>query len=217
VGGESIDSECFDSQNVFTKNYKIYRGGNFQIVAEVDVVDSVTNTPSTIYSEPMTLKVKYPDWQAIEDNMTGKFTETWDMSKVNPGRYEYGYYVFLENHEMVKGELCEGDYNPCSSLLQTVTISDSETSTSANPTTEEAIDYKYFIAQFHTHPSLHLCNSIVGRNPVGASPFDLAQPNTDPYLPRFVYDYEQPIIGGHDVNAAVKIYCYAQGGRYPWN
>jgi len=86
VGVSPVDSSDFESDNTFTADYDIYRGGEFEIRAEVELVKIADNSPLTIYSEPMSMKVLYPGWEEIQNEMQDEFDETWGDSKANPAR-----------------------------------------------------------------------------------------------------------------------------------
>lgn len=82
----------------------IYRGGEFEIRAEIDLLKIVDNTILTIHSEPVSFKILWPTQEEIEEKMKLTFKATWDSSKLDPGKREYGYYVFLKNRELKAGE-----------------------------------------------------------------------------------------------------------------
>jgi|SRR5690606_11385606 len=99
-----------------------------------------------------------------------------------------------------------------------VELEGDETNLLDNPTVDDPYPYQkqYIVGQFHTHPNLTTCDPIYTRT-VGASQPDKDSINVrDPYIPALVYDYEQNIMGGHDINADAKIYSYGANGRDPW-
>lgn len=195
---------------VYKKNYQIYRGGEFEIVAEVELYSVLDNSPLTIYSQPMTMNVSFPDRTKIQNDFAGEFAATWEDSKLDPGRKEYGYHILLKNKKLEKGELCKGDDNPCTSEEYNVKLeSDGLVDFEENPTRPEAVNYKYVVALFHTHPSFDGCSNNPTRIPPGPSQKDQDSIAVrKPGVPAFVYDYEANVDQQLPIDAAAKIYAY---------
>lgn len=104
IGGSTISETEFELDNTFNEQYNIYRGGEFEIRAEIDLLKIVDNTILTIHSEPVSFKILWPTQEEIEEKMKLTFKATWDSSKLDPGKREYGYCVFLKNRELKVGE-----------------------------------------------------------------------------------------------------------------
>lgn len=164
----------------------------------------------------MSLKANYPGREEIRDDMKDKFDATWADSKQDPGRKEYGYFVYLKNKEILDGVLNTGDPNSCSATEQHVTLLGSEAYLLDNPTYDGYASNQYIVALFHTHPSLYGCSSAT-RSP-GSSTFDENEISArDPEVPAFVYDYSSFVNSSLPINSAAEIYSYGSLGRYPYN
>jgi len=198
------------NSTTYAENYQIYRGGEFEITAEIDLYRISDNSPLTIYSEPMTMNVSFPDRTKIQNDFSSHFTATWEESKLDPGRKEYGYHILLENKELKKGELCQGDANSCTSEEYNVELESSNLANfKANPTRPEADKDRYVVALFHTHPTFSGCSNNPTRIPPGPSQVDCDSIAVrKPGVPAFVYDYEANVDKHLPIDAAAKIYPY---------
>ena len=195
---------------VYTKNYQIYRGGEFEIVTEVELYRISDNFPLTIYSEPMTMNVSFPDRTKIQSDFSSHFTATWADSKLDPGRREYGYHILLENKRLKKGELCKGDGNSCTSEEYNVELESSNlTDFEENPTRPKADEDRYVVTLFHTHPTFSDCINNPTRIPPGPSQVDRDSIAVrKPGVSAFVYDYKANVDKYLPIDADAKIYPY---------
>jgi hypothetical protein len=121
-------------------------------------------------------------------------------------RYEYGFYIYLENGEIEAGNMCNSSKgNQCDDEIDNLTIIGS-----GDPGNS---DYGYIIGIFHTHPPLTGCPGTTKRI-CGESSSDIYNlERRKIYIPAFVYDYLGTIQGGHDENLPAKVYSYGADRR----
>ena len=202
----------------------MFRGGDFKIWCEIVFENIEDYSVKTVKSEEVSLNVLYPDQATIEKCVKNDMEDLWkkSISDTNLAEMrEFGFYITMSRGgdgvlTMQPVKICEGEKNICprkgEEVVNTVKLEGDEYDAS---TIEPFREVEYLIAQFHTHPPLTNCSPETKRKGgVGPSEIDKDNINArDPYIPAFVYDYENNITGGHSPDAPAKIYDYGADRR----
>ncbi|WP_159523847.1 hypothetical protein [Sunxiuqinia indica] len=207
--GWSIDVVNNVTKDGNSKGYQICRGGRYEIRAEASVMKN--GELIHVFSDPILITANWPDYSTyIKD---GQFQQKKEEAKAKSiaavsQRMEYGFFIYLRingGNRLEIGEMCRGDASSCGSEAH-VNITGDEDNFNRNPTQP----FKYILANFHTHPPLTECSYETKRIPGPSENWDKPGASNSLYT-WLVLDYCEGLVngelrGGHDKNAAMKIY-----------
>lgn len=197
-------------ENYQSDAYQIKRGGEYEVRAEVTVIKNINLVP--VFSNSVYLAAKWPDWDEYidEDEVQQQIEQAKENSiDAVSQRMEYGFYIYLrldEDERLYLGDISHGSPSNCGSEAH-VTITGGEASFDSDPTETG----KYILASFHTHPPLTECSYDTKRIPGPSEDIDVPGANSSLHT-WLILDYYEGLDdngflrGGHDKNAAMKIY-----------
>lgn len=184
-----------------------YIPGNWHFIAIAIDTDWAGNIIA-YETEEVEVEVLFPDTYMIREELESDMVSLWNETlnaADEDGRQEMGFWIYADikrgNLQITSGDTEKGArVSGCVGTNASITPSTPKITLPEEPWD----DARYPIAYFHTHTTLHYCDS--GERDTGFSDKDLEY--SDQYsLPLFLYDYSSSeIYAGGDLNDSAEIY-----------